>query len=270
MVTGWLLRDREWKPVYRFTTTTSEGYRPGFGKTAALTIVLAHPDSFFPDEDALYQRDVSFERVAQMLNVHDVALALGGEKHRSHLVIIDNREAFRQANIKRAKLRSHETFQPANHATNPAMYPDAAVIFPSANPNVVFDPATKTVEDTRDGSTFTGEKKGSRDEVYFVGEWYDGSTGRRAEVGFQKQRGYKPGYGETVALEVISVGDKKVEDSRVVRWKIDREQMPPDRLADLLNQFQPATYDGQHTGDIAVIDTRTYNGRRPQGLARDP
>ena len=266
---GWRLSDRNWKTIYRFTTTSSKGHRPGFGATDALTIVLVHPDSIFPDEDAVYQRDLSFERVAEMLNVHRHA-GPGGDKHRGHLVIIDNRETFRGANVERAKLRNHETFQPANHATNPALYPEAVVIFPEAGLGLKFDAATKMVTDSRDGSRFTGRQLGSRDEIYFGGEWYDAPTGRTAVVTFRKQRGFKPGHGETVMLEVIGVGDHKMVNGRVVSEKISRDEMPPERLATLLNYFEPAIYRGEHTGNIVVIDTRTYGGPRPQGLARDP
>jgi hypothetical protein len=244
----------------RFTTMRSEGWRPGYGRTDAFTITLAHRDSFFPFEEAIYSDQFKFDRVAQMLNAYDeVALSTA---HRGHLVIVDNREAYRQHNEEMAALRSHDQFQPINHEPNPALYPGAVTVFPRAAAGISYEAATGTVTDTSDGSTFRELRYNSRDESSWEGKWFDAPTGHTVDVRAKVSRGYKPGYGATVALEAASVTSSAVINGRWVTTTPSRAEMPPARLAKLLNYFEPVDRRRSYLGNLVVIDTRTYRGRR--------
>lgn len=260
-VRGWRLSaGPNWQTVMRFTTMRSDGWRPGYGRTDAFTVTLAHRDSFFPFEEAVYREQFKFDRVAQMLNAYDeVALSTA---HRGHLVIVDNREAYRQHNKEMATLRSHDQFQPINHEPNPALLPDAVVLFPRPASGISYDAATRTVTDTSDGSRFQGLRYNSRDESSWVGKWFDAPTGRTVDVRANISRGYKPGYGPTVALEVSSVTSSVVANDRWVTTTPARAEMPPARLAKLLNYFEAVDRRRSYVGNFAVIDTRTFRGRR--------
>ncbi len=115
--------------------------------------------------------------------------------------------------------------------------------------------------DKSDGSSFRGLQYNSRDESSWDGKWYDASSGRTVDVEVHVRRGHKPRYGATVALEVSRVTSSVVENGRWVITTPAREEMPPIRLAKLLNYFEPADGCG-HVGNFAVIDTRTFRGRR--------
>ena len=253
---GWRISDANHGTVLLFTTVRSQGYRRGYGKTDALTVVLAHRDSFFPYEDALYPDDVSFARVAQMLNLHDHAAS--SNRYRGHLVVIDNRVAHMAGNKRRAAEQSHDTFQVANHAINPALYPGAEVVYASNDEGVRYDPDSMTVTDSRDGSSLKGWRAGDREYPRWDGLWHDTRSGLTAKVSTVPMRGYKPGYGETTTLELTSVAWERVEEGRMKSDPISRDEMPTERLARLLNHFGAATAYGKKEGNLVVIDTRSY------------
>jgi hypothetical protein len=260
-VQGWRLSaGPNWQTVMRFTTMRSDGWRPGYGRTDALTITLAHRDSFFPFSEAVYRDQFVFARVAQMLNSYGEAAFYNA--NRGHLVIVDNREAYRQHNKEMAALRSHDQFQPFNHERNPALYPEAVTVFPRATQRITYDAITRTVTDTSDGSTFQGLTYRSRDESSWEGKWFDARSGRTANVRANVSLGYKPGYGATVALEIASVTSIVVTNGRRVTTTASRAEMRPERLAMLLNYFGAVDRRPSAIGNFVIIDTRNYRGRR--------
>lgn len=248
---GWFLHGKTLSTPIHFTTVRSSAHRRMYGDTDAQVIILAHPQGYFPYAEALYSDALPFERVATMLNEHpDAALT---NANRRHLVIVDDRDSHRAENDRLAALRSADKFQPLNFEDDLSKLPNALVLFAEPSADVLYNRTTDTVTNQRDGSSFTVHTRISRDEPSWHGNWFDAPSRLSMGVHVGLSNGYRPGFGGMRTFTVTSVSER-IDDGPQFRFApVDRNRMPADRLAKLLNGF-PSREPG--VGHSIVIDAR--------------
>lgn len=245
---------RKGEPIVYVLTRGYPDRLPGmFPWDKVVEIVHASPDSFFPFEDSLYPSDFSVERAVAMMDLY------GMEKGRRGFYYLDNRLAYKDRKGEWARLRGLSPFLRANFDDyDPMTVEGARIYFPEPG-SASYDAATKTAV-SADGARLHSTNEwwniyldisGVKDRVYAT--WYDPSGGNPVKIAMRPHRGYRKGYGETRAVEIIT------ESASDPRGSDDEAPSPPGRsLADLVNMSVPIA--GKHAGNMIVVDNRAWRG----------
>lgn len=235
------------RPIYFLTREFKQKVPGTWPWDETVEIIHAQPDGFFPLKDALYPPDFSFERIAGMLDNY------GLKKGRHERYYLDNRQANRPRFDAWAREREASSFLVPNYERyNPLDVEGAQIYFPAAG-SAVYEPETKTSvapdgsrlqSDNRNWNIFV-DRDGTKDRIYAT--WSDPSGQAQARIVMRPWRGYRKGYGETRAVEIISEGEEP------------GDAKPSGKaLADLINMSVPIA--GDRAGHMIVIDNRAHRG----------
>jgi hypothetical protein len=246
------------QPLIYLLTREYRGRLPGmFPWEKVVEVVHASPDGFFPFEDSLYPADFSVERAVAMIDRY------GLKEGRRGSCYLDNRLAYKDLKAEWGRLRGLSPFLRANFDHyDPMKVEGARIYFPEPG-SAHYDAATKTVV-SADGArlysandrwNFGIDRDGCLDRINAT--WCDPSGANRVEIVMRPHRGYRRGYGETRAVEIIRPGatDRSAAEPSLQ----DRHPTPSGRaLADLVNLSVPIA--GPHAGNMIVVDNRAYPG----------
>jgi hypothetical protein len=247
-------------PVYILTRKWEDPIPGSWPWDEGVEIVHAHADGFFPFEEALMPEDLPMDRIAVMMDVHNRRQSASGQYLASGLYYVDNRRAYGEKNREWARLRASLPFRTSNFDWNPAGE-DTPVFFPVVG-KAVYDAASRTVigsdgnllrTDNRDW--YTGvDRSGVHARIHAT--WIDPSGRNQTPVVMLPLRGFRPGYGETRAVIIIT------ERHSLARGEgtssADGAIWPTgEQLADLINISVPIA--AEHAGSMVVIDGRRRN-----------
>jgi hypothetical protein len=242
-------RSRDGLPAVYFLTRPFETEGNWLSRRSGLEIVHAHEDGFFPFRDALEPSELSFERIAFMLDRY-------GEKERPRLqVYLDNRHAYR---AHREVAQGHQDLSPfirANFNLAPQTDGIEEVLYPlvgaarfDAQKGAAFGSDDTSFKVTHGNWSPFLDRSGRPAE--FRAEW-KGPDGRNPwVVRMICLRSYREGYGETRAVEIVAIERPSFRGSSM---EIESPGRPPSwsDLAELINASVPIA--GPHTGHMVVV-----------------
>lgn len=248
---------RKGRPLIYVLTREYRGRLPGmFPWEKAVEVVHASPDSFFPFEDSLYPADFSVERAVAMIDRY------GLKEGRRGFHYLDNRLAYKHSKTEWACLRGLSLFLRANFDHYDPMGVEGAKIYFPEPGSAHYDAATKTVV-SADGSRLHSandrwyvhlDTSGAKDRIHAT--WCNPSGENPVKIVMRPHRAYRKGYGETRAVEMITLGGSDRGAGDPTRAE---DSMPSGRsLADLINMSVPIA--GDHAGNLVVVDNRAYRG----------
>ena len=260
---GWRVTSKDGRQI-RFTTKTYPN--PGHGifePSKIVEIILAHPDSYFPHEQAIYPDQFAFDRIAAMLNVHRLA------GNRGDALIVDNRAAYREQNLMAARERPHDRFQPANFYPDPtkirgAADPQSKVYYPGID-SARYDKGDRSVVAPGGGRLTDCWVAGDKDQESAGAKWIsaDGKTYSLSLIPF---RAYRPGYGPTRAFEITNLFQSEQTEVTLVQRRFGESTVPGKLLAYALNACEPLS--PKDVGHFVIIDNRHRSPN--QGSLYDP
>jgi len=233
------------KPDIYFLTRDRRDRVPGTPPWATvMEVAYAKTDGYLPLEDALYPDELSFSRIAGMLNLYGP----GGRA----IMVLDNRVPNRPRFEQWARERMQLPYLPANFDPSPVDPKYARLYLPPVN-SAAYDPATKTAV-AGDGSRLHSDNQGWSTHLDRDGRHqrmhatFTDASGTEVQIVMLPLRGYRKGYGETRVVMAIT-------DRRTPKTRMALTDAPEGKaLADLVNVLVPIA--GEHAGHLVVIDNR--------------
>lgn len=247
--TLWQLERDRGTTIY-FVTRSVRSAGKSLGQSEPpVEIIHAHEDGFFPFRDALYTADLSFERVAAMLD-----LRMSEKRGPRSRVYFDSRDTYRERNRIMAEKYAKRRVRVANFDRDPLHKEDWNVFYPLLD-GYSSDPETG-ISKAPDGSTLK----------WVQGDWIVGTNYNGMQYGLLAEwtapdgelrkfvtvipgRAWRDGHGETRCAQLIYSDKPKDADNASSPLVPDGET-----LAGLVNANVKIA--GEHLGQMVVIDSR--------------
>ena len=248
----------------------SEGWRDDVGPVLAVTITHCHRDSYFPYRDSLYSDEFPLDRFADMLQAAQRSKLRYCVK--KSIVVIDNREIFRDENLRLAEQESPAEIRFRNWRgptgekrvmseiemdlmAHCLLRDTSEIILGEPSEDLTYDDSAKALHDDRTGLSLTVESVGDRDYRYQLGTLKRAGE-LLAKLTLHRRDCWRPDYGP---CQLINLNRAYREDNTIGRRSretVEREDLPFTDVAPLLNAHPALFFCGEHLGHAVLVDSR--------------